>query len=600
MASVATTATSETGSTDQAPGTSTRPNPVALEVLVSVTGARADGGTTRQLFTEDTKTVLVFRDGAVIRLSTPVAAGQLLFLTDRRTSAEVVCQVLHTRAYNETTSYVNLKFTEEKPTFWDVGFPSGARAGAEFSVKEHAEAEAMTHGVPVTPIEPHKAEDVEQLRKEVEALRKQLAEIQSPSPWVEARVEGHAADALWTPVVNAPASTGLAQPSPKPELHDIQSPAPTVGARVEEHSADAPATPVVNAPASTGLAQASPKPELHDIQSPAPTVEARVEEHSTDAPATPVVNAPAPEGPLMPEARDTEKQEASRPVVGMSLPIRVKPATETKTQTPDPSEALLPTPSLDFSQMPKSSPYAPTGYGLLRRPSTWTPERLLALGAFLVVALVLSLWLGKPWRYLGFAKVTAHAAAPVSTVAPVAAATGGAPEAEAIPANVEKTALKRHDTKNAAETRAVGADTDSPDEVTATTSAAGTQEGITPKRAAAKGKSRTAAVAGGEAGDNVTEAPIENVPVQPAKLIRAANPVYPPDAMLNFITGDVRAEALVEADGHVSEVQILSGPKPLREAAVEALKQYQYEPATQGGKAVACKVTVTVKFWFDP
>jgi len=76
--------------------------------------------------------------------------------------------------------------------------------------------------------------------------------------------------------------------------------------------------------------------------------------------------------------------------------------------------------------------------------------------------------------------------------------------------------------------------------------------------------------------------------------------VYPPDAMLNFITGDVRAEALVEADGHVSEVQILAGPKPLREAAVEALKQYQYEPATQGGKPVACKVIVTVKFWFDP
>jgi TonB family protein len=70
--------------------------------------------------------------------------------------------------------------------------------------------------------------------------------------------------------------------------------------------------------------------------------------------------------------------------------------------------------------------------------------------------------------------------------------------------------------------------------------------------------------------------------------------------MLNFITGDVRAEAVVEANGRVDKVNILSGPKPLRDAAVEALKQYEYEPATQGGKPVPSRVTVTVKFWFDP
>jgi len=91
-----------------------------------------------------------------------------------------------------------------------------------------------------------------------------------------------------------------------------------------------------------------------------------------------------------------------------------------------------------------------------------------------------------------------------------------------------------------------------------------------------------------------------DAPVIPAKLIRSATPVYPPDAMRGYITGDVKAELLVEANGSVGEVKVLSGPSALREAAVEALKKYEYAPATQGGKAVASKTTAVVKFWFNP
>ena len=36
------------------------------------------------------------------------------------------------------------------------------------------------------------------------------------------------------------------------------------------------------------------------------------------------------------------------------------------------------------------------------------------------------------------------------------------------------------------------------------------------------------------------------------------------------------------------------------EAAVEALKQYEYAPATQGGRAVSSRTVVVVKFWFNP
>jgi len=62
---------------------------------VSVNGARAvEGSDKREPFSESTKTVLIFGSGAVIRLSSSVAPGQLLFLTNEKTKKEVVCQVV--------------------------------------------------------------------------------------------------------------------------------------------------------------------------------------------------------------------------------------------------------------------------------------------------------------------------------------------------------------------------------------------------------------------------------------------------------------------------------------------------------------------------
>jgi len=57
---------------------------------------------------------------------------------------------------------------------------------------------------------------------------------------------------------------------------------------------------------------------------------------------------------------------------------------------------------------------------------------------------------------------------------------------------------------------------------------------------------------------------------------------------------------VVQASGKVGAVKVISGPASLRDAAVEALKQYEYAAATQGGKAVESRVMVVVKFWFNP
>src|SRR5271163_4259507 len=139
-----------------APGESAaKPQPVALEVSVTVNGARTlDGSDKREPFSESTKTVLVFGNGAVIRLQSSVAPGQLLFLTNEKTKKEVVCQVVKSKNYRNVSGYVELEFTEPVIGFWGMRFP-GARIGAASAPTVNAPAPvnaAPATGSPAAPV----------------------------------------------------------------------------------------------------------------------------------------------------------------------------------------------------------------------------------------------------------------------------------------------------------------------------------------------------------------------------------------------------------------------------------------------------------------
>jgi len=99
--------------------------PVALEVSVTVNGVRSvEGGNKREPFSETSKTVLVFSNGAVIRLSATLSPGQLLFLTNEKTKKEVVCQVVKSKNYRNVSGYIELEFTEPVVGFWGMRFPN--------------------------------------------------------------------------------------------------------------------------------------------------------------------------------------------------------------------------------------------------------------------------------------------------------------------------------------------------------------------------------------------------------------------------------------------------------------------------------------------
>ena len=92
----------------------------------------------------------------------------------------------------------------------------------------------------------------------------------------------------------------------------------------------------------------------------------------------------------------------------------------------------------------------------------------------------------------------------------------------------------------------------------------------------------------------------EEAPIVPPKLIKSVRAIAPPDALRDFVTGNVTLDAVVDASGQVKSMKVLSGPASFHTAAMDALKQYRYEPATQRGKPVADHITVTIKFWFEP
>jgi len=116
------------------PNSTQKVQPVALEIAVTVNGARSVEGTDkREPFSETTQTVLVFGNGAVIRLSSTVAPGQLLFLTNEKTKKEVVCQVVKSKNYRSVSGYVELEFTEPAVGFWGMRFPSDKIAPAQTS-----------------------------------------------------------------------------------------------------------------------------------------------------------------------------------------------------------------------------------------------------------------------------------------------------------------------------------------------------------------------------------------------------------------------------------------------------------------------------------
>ena len=83
------------------------------------------------------------------------------------------------------------------------------------------------------------------------------------------------------------------------------------------------------------------------------------------------------------------------------------------------------------------------------------------------------------------------------------------------------------------------------------------------------------------------------------EIIHQVQPRYPEVAQRAGIQGAVIVEAIIDEQGYVTNVRVLKGlSMGLKQAAVEAIQQWRFKPATQEstGKAVKVYYTLTVNF----
>ena len=81
-----------------------------------------------------------------------------------------------------------------------------------------------------------------------------------------------------------------------------------------------------------------------------------------------------------------------------------------------------------------------------------------------------------------------------------------------------------------------------------------------------------------------------------ARLIRQPAPVYPPMARTAKVSGVVVLEVQVDEDGNVTEVKPVSGPALLRQAAMDAVRQWKYSPTLLNGEPIPVVAEVRVNF----
>jgi len=84
--------------------------------------------------------------------------------------------------------------------------------------------------------------------------------------------------------------------------------------------------------------------------------------------------------------------------------------------------------------------------------------------------------------------------------------------------------------------------------------------------------------------------------VQAAKLVFGPKPIYPPLAKQARISGTVSLAARISADGHIRDLRVAGGHPMLIAAAIEAVRQWVYQPTLLNGQPVEVLTDIQVNF----
>ena len=88
--------------------------------------------------------------------------------------------------------------------------------------------------------------------------------------------------------------------------------------------------------------------------------------------------------------------------------------------------------------------------------------------------------------------------------------------------------------------------------------------------------------------------------VKEPKLVRMLPPIYPTLALRARVSGTVVLEATLTAQSAVEEIRLVNGHPLLVQAAIDCVKQWQYEPTYLNGVPVPIILTAKVHFLRAP
>ena len=498
-----------------------------LEVPISVWGSRRvesnSGQSERvEVFAEDTCTVIVFPQGAVIRLSASVAAGQLVVIANRKSTQIMLCRIVNVRTYPNIRGYAEIEFMHSATGFWGAYASQGIlRLAAKVAAMPSASADFWSNG----------------FAKEV--------------------VSVSASD-----VTDSPA-------------------APSVGIRTEEEPI---ANPIIQIPfAGEPLQHMAPAQHMAAIGMDS---EARMD-------AT---------------ARNTSRQHTlqARTASPRDASPRASNARASGPRFSNQSTARFRIASLLFSWWPKPTVRTPK-YG------TPVPRRSLVL-ASLVPALVLLGAFG-----VFFLRDGVWQPSGISQTAPMPEVFLGSPIANVVQSPQPKSdtsfvvpqlPIVKAENFPGTQTHALADNI----RLSHPSERRGTSEKKIPKekllapyssanRLASVGRELPPDVTGGDSNTGVS--PLQGVlgTLQPRggeakvpQLLVSSAPMYPTMARQAHVEGQVTIEAVIDTNGKLTNMTVISGPLLLQQAAIDSLRTWKYQPGYLNEKPVPTKTSITVNF----
>ncbi|HKV47595.1 MAG TPA: TonB family protein [Candidatus Acidoferrales bacterium] len=544
-----------------------RADAVSLDVPVRVHGSRVTevvrGLTSHtEPFEEEASTMIVFPHGGVVRMATTVGVGQMLVLTNLRTSQDAICRVVKVRAYSNSQAYVEVEFTHRQVGYWGVRFPADDEesfpTAAPPTSSPEQDKKSVVSSVTVR-VEPLPKSPVAPARNESAfAPIGSQEEVQPPAAHTELRPRSvpsapAARFSTAAPVGNGarPAMTKVSASASPMTPVEAEPNVSESNIEAEEHQAAATFGTLTGGTRRTGQAILSSDFGARldaGISTPAQAVTASnnwmwiaaclffllaglagsafyFRQHSaesqtgTHAPmALPQPVAPATAGPAMqsPEIQQETASERTEASVPVPTATNAEHQSRVATNAPEqparvaenaPARELRPVPAAEPTSTPVSKNFAPTN----ARPVARAIER------------------------------SRTTAAPSLTTAPAVSATPSGSEALPGVLNSSEAALPPP-----------------------------------PQQA-------------------LTRVRVGGVIVQP-KLLHSVAPNYPSAARTAGISGNVVIVANVAKTGDVTSMKVISGPVTLQAAAMSALRSWKYQPATLDGSPIATDVTVTIKF----